>query len=767
MMEFISRRQGRSGTSPSNIVSAILEKKIPSKAYHLILITDGEIGVEEVDRCDNNIQHYNIRFAYATIYLVGRNIPANYSVQAAFSRHCGSRVIILRDDREYQEVAPVVEVKPEDLELLDGVSKIKSYKEFMNQYEGLTKALTARVLGSKGDRKLHDQFVQLQSRLLKRSLAKLPHGKLFEQAVDSNDFDLIVKAGSELVENYVQPPEDFEKNIQTLIRLSDGALRYTFTPDEIASTRATRAKKGKQVNVTSAVDVSTSTDNASFQCPISIEDETDPCVIIVKPPKPLLEGREKKFTDMVIDCPLNGLVDEQFVLEVIKCIDHPISLKSVREGENLKHPIVESPLTRRPVLGFLALGADESHVVASDWTLQQLFGKGLVLGARDFWFGVIWHIIYTGRVKYLMGIKDFVTEHMVFRLKKHIHTASLSGLSGFNQTPLRMDCAILFTLMSQFFDPKPPAQFDPLRSHLLCAFPLMDMVLAAGLKIPDVVKIFVMRTKTLIVLLNVAKKIGREALLSVGTALIQNSYEVRLEKIKKRFWKHVEFPLFNIPFVPLDGPATEASRNEALNKLPKSMRDIPINELYGLIQLADPKKPTIEIQIGLDWKAPDIPEVAHNWVHYDGKIDLLRNVKICPLTMRPYSEVEVEVEIEGGIEKKKVAWNEYMKNILGDGIILPAHKYYMEFCGKYDVFPSRDEFILYCLHRVNQSVNLGNAKTLMVGIGEYATSVMNDFNGVVKYETPKRLAEIFEKSSKLEDRKKLEVLDSTSSSSKK
>jgi hypothetical protein len=623
-------------------------------------------------------------------------------------------------------------------------------------------------------RKLHDQFIALQSRLLKRSLLKLPQTKIFEEAVDTNDFDKILKAGSELIANYVQPPEEFEKKIQELIRMSDGALRYTFTADQIASTRATRAKMGKKVKATSAVDTNGSSSSTggggeplTFQCPITIENETDPCIIIVEPHIPILQGRGKKFTDLIIDCPLNGLVDEQFVQEVISCMDHPISLKSVREGENLGHQITESPLTRRKILGFLPLGAHETHVAASDWTLQQLFGKGLVLGSRDFWFAVMWYIVYTGRIKYLTEIKDFLTEQMVFRMKNHKHTASLSGLSSFNQTPLRFDCAIMFTLYYSLFTPTPPVKYDPLRTHLLCLNILVELVTVAGLNVPDIVKSHVARIKTLIMLMNYARKVGREALLSVGAALIQNSYAVKLEKIRKKFWNFEEYPLFSLPFIPLDGPATDVSRAEALNRLPKRIKNVPINELYGLIQLVDPYKPTKDIQIELNWVPPPLPIVVHNWLHYEGKEKLLENVRICPSTMRPYSEVMMASggdsssssnSIEEGKEKSggKGSWNEHMNKIVGDGIILPLHKYYGEFCAKYEVFPSVDEFILYSFHRAKSSTNLHNPTTLMTFIASYAQNVVNNFNEVIKNLKVFEVVKIFEKGGNLKERKQLE-----------
>jgi hypothetical protein len=59
---------------------------------------------------------------------------------------------------------------------------------------------------------------------------------------------------------------------------------------------------------------------------------------------------------MIIDCPLNAFINKDFITEIINVIDHPISLKAVRDAETTNTPITTSPLTRRTILGFLPLG---------------------------------------------------------------------------------------------------------------------------------------------------------------------------------------------------------------------------------------------------------------------------------------------------------------------------------------------------------------------------------------------------------------------------
>jgi hypothetical protein len=150
--EFFIKKSASGGTKPTAIVSALVSMKIDYKKYHMILITDGEIEVDEIDRCDEGVKRNNIDFAFVTVFIVGRNIATNLSIQAAFCRNCGSRVVTLKDDKLYKEVEPEVQVSVEDQRLLNEVSKINTYEELTKLFDGLLRALTARMIGSKGDK---------------------------------------------------------------------------------------------------------------------------------------------------------------------------------------------------------------------------------------------------------------------------------------------------------------------------------------------------------------------------------------------------------------------------------------------------------------------------------------------------------------------------------------------------------------------------------------------------------------------------------------
>jgi hypothetical protein len=150
---FFAAKYGSGGTSPCQIISGILAKKIDTKMYHLILVTDGEISSSEVDKCDEIIQKNNITFGFVSVFIIG---TSNTSVQAAFCRKCGSRVFLLKENKPHNEVKPEMQISAEDHALLDEVSKINTYSELKIAYDGLVRALTARMMGTKGDKYVNE-----------------------------------------------------------------------------------------------------------------------------------------------------------------------------------------------------------------------------------------------------------------------------------------------------------------------------------------------------------------------------------------------------------------------------------------------------------------------------------------------------------------------------------------------------------------------------------------------------------------------------------
>jgi hypothetical protein len=716
--QFIAEKQGNGGTCPLKIAEAIHQYHLDAHNLILILITDGEVGVSEVDSCDSFIIKHNIRFASSICYIIGRSTSINLSVSCPFSRFCPFSTIQLKDETSYSQVQPAVCVTKEDIELLNNLNQINTFEELTFHYEPILRALTSRVFGTTGDRALRNECVALRVRITKNFVTKessLPEE--FTQALDSNNYQKTFEIGGKIISEYFRP-NDFESMIQLLIRMCEGAFRYTFDLNEIHAARATRANTIIQVDALSVEPLEVGEDHPTFKCPISYDNEIDPVIMICTPDQPLLAGLEKKITDCIIDCPLNALKIKTFVDILIQHIDHPVSLNTLREAENAGFDFQKSPITRKPIIGFIPLGPHKSHVNAADWSISKLITGGKALGNKDFWFALIWILVEQNRIPFLTDMLPFLREQMIWRLKNHTSSASLTGLSGYVQTRMRLDAAIYFSLASQKFFPPPDLKYDTLRCHIFHADYLLQLMNLVSINIPEEIKIQIIRIRAMMNLLSKSKKEGYIELLSLGTALVQNGFKVNRDNVHNELLNN---PNLRCLYIPLDGPASDSQIQDVLTQLPSAANQLPLNEVYSLIQLVDPQKSAVDIQIPLNWIAPPLPDIQYNWKHYQGKLDSLVHVQICPKTFRPYY-----------ILSDNKTWRDAFEKIINPcaGQILSTHSWYMDLCVKLNQIPTLDEMMIFAFGKILNK----NVSTLVDYSPVYFKSVMDDFKQLMKKE---------------------------------
>ncbi|KAH7820713.1 uncharacterized protein MONOS_2084 [Monocercomonoides exilis] len=722
---FFKAQRGGGGTTPSQIVQGLHEKVKNCEDYHLILITDGEVGTFEIDECDKLIKSYQMSFFFTTTYVISK-YGTNVSVSCPFNRYNGSVVIEISDNTPHEQVAPSLQVSKEDQALLDHVDSISTFEELKQQYDAISRALVSRTLGTTGDKTLHNQFVAMQNRIAKTfSKSDSDASKQLLEALSRGNMEEAYKAGGTIVSEYMCP-DSFASMIQTLIRLSDGGLRTTFNSKEINSTRASRAQAVATVEVsdTEILDPSSSSTPSggkltTFQCPVTYDDEIDPAIMICAPDEPLLVGKEKRLTDMLIDCPLNALHNEDFKKLLISHVDHPISLKALREAEELNRPITKSPLTRRPLAGFLPLGAHPSHAKAADWTLSKLVSGGKALGNKDLWFACIWLLVEEGELPFLEELKVHLREQMLWRLRNRTTAASLTGLVGFVTTPLRLDAAVFFTLCSAMFTHPPPPEADTLRAHIIHVEELMKLAQLASIPVPEEIVYFFKRTRVAMQLLSLSKRTSRQHVLSLAKGLVQKAVIINKENVKKELFD--THPDYQLPLVPLDGPADDEQIEKVLSMLPKHVKEIPLANVYHYLQMADPKLSAVDLQLPLIEKEPlAMPEPVVEWAHYEGKLPQLQHVPICPATLRPvYS-------FPGGD-----TWEDRFYRIIPkeSSRILSTHKLFMLLCARLMRVPSVDEFILFAYAHVSRRAN--PSSVLMPYVKEYLESVIDDFRKII------------------------------------
>ena len=676
----INGRNGTGWTSPSAIIKYLANNSI-KEIHHFILITDGEVSVNEVDNCDSEIKSQCMTFERFDGFIIGSKRSANMSVTCPFTRFCSHTVTQIEPGTQPETIA---DVSAEDFAIIEKIKTIDDIDVFMSSYPTMERVFAARLLGTVGDQELRKEVVKMQHRItdnMAKKSAKDDENALLMKSIESGDIQNSLALAGKLLQ--IQNTE-YEKCINALIRMCDGGLRQTFDATQIKSFRAKIADQAETVEVIDVDDAPTYV-QTTFECPVSYESETDPVILIARPNQPILNLIDNKFsTDNVINCPLDIFLCKEPLEAMKECVDHPLSLKSMREAENCGQPIAISPLTRKNLIGGLPLGASEEHVKAANWTLFQLTSGGKRLGNPDMWFAVIWTMIERNMLPFLNDVLPFVREQMIFRLKNHLTAASLTGLSTFCQKRLPLIGSCWFCLSSPFFITKETRNQNMLRFHLSHAQILKKMIDLVGYKLPDGFDRVLSRSIAFASMLRF-KRDHRESFDTMIRCLYQNSIHFEVSEDDKT--NHV--------FIPIDGPATEQSRDEVFKILPGACKKLELNELVWLSTFIDIQKSATENTFPMTEDAPPLPKFAINWSHVDAKFQVFEDIKICPKTMRPYCLID-------GVE-----WSEIYYKQFGEGtlMLIGCDAAFCKYVNTHGCFPTADQYIISYSKRLSSMSN--------------------------------------------------------------
>ncbi|OHT08007.1 hypothetical protein TRFO_23625 [Tritrichomonas foetus] len=731
---------GRGGTSPISVAQAC--HTVGEKGQeHLILITDGQVDVDSIDQADQYVVSNGVKFQLITAYVIKSSLidGVNMSVICPFTRNCPHTIYEVTFDADTPKTAELASVAEDDLIIARDIDLINSIEDFMKNYPSLLRALTARTMGTVGDRELRNKVIKMQNRICSNVKGTVPHiGKLLQDSLERNDLETSLNYGSQLVLNH-EVPSDFASKIQCLIRMCEGVLRFTFDPDSIQSARAERAKPVTPFEAIDTEDAYTETDSP-FVCPISYEDETDPAILIVKPEKPIMFTLGIKTVNQVIDCPLNAFFKKSVNTKTIETIDHPVSLRIIREAQQIGRPLVESPMTRRPILGAIPLGAHHSHVRAANWTLSKLFSGGKQLGNMDFWFAYLYLLIESGQIPYLQEVLPFVREQMIYRLKNSYSSASLTGLTGYVQRRIPLGTAIWFVLASPAFAIQPPIEYDPLRLHLLHPNLLLKLLELVKYPLPEGINRHIKRLRALFAMLSFCKWKPFDF-----NMLLRGMYQ-RWTLIDTKDINHSIFDKdFEIPrYVPVDGAPTLTQLQVIRDTLPRRCLGLTFEELYSLGKLVNPNKSAGSIPLPLDWTPEKLPDWRESWNHYDGLAEKFKNVEICPQTMRPYYKVGDKTWYEAHTE---------IVSIDSEHPVFSSSALYGKFVCKYGKYPTMPELVEFIF---NKRVIKGNDQSLMKDIKIYAKLAVDMFQKVIQDVHPDIFRNRFNLSAVIEKRIKME-----------
>ncbi len=217
--------------------------------------------------------------------------------------------------------------------------------------------------------------------------------------------------------------------------------------------------------------------------------------------------------------------------------------------------------------------------------------------------------------------------------------ASLCGLSQFVTTQLSTDLAVWYCVNSGYLNQ--PTNRDTFRYHLYNIEPMIEIVKALGYPIHKGINNHLARTKSLFSILAGYKKLNASSQKSFKEAtrsLYQNSIQINPKNIGKDFAKLEVVS----QFIPIDGEAPVEKIEKILSLLPKSLRDLQIDEIVHIVSLIDSQKVAADIPIDFNFKANPLPKTEVNWAYglKEAKEFDDNQYKVCPKTFRLYSNKE-------------------------------------------------------------------------------------------------------------------------------
>ena len=175
---FINKMEGN-GNTYSSLIAEIANSENNNNFEHLIIISDGEVGKNEIDKSDQKFKEYNIKFSYISTFLIYTGQFLDESVGCPYTRNCPGKTYIVDSRGNQREQASLYK---EDLNLFGNLNQIKSFELFKSKFEDIFRVFRTKCLGKNIGEK---DDIKIKFRELKNNI-KVPKDKI-------NDFNHLIK----------------------------------------------------------------------------------------------------------------------------------------------------------------------------------------------------------------------------------------------------------------------------------------------------------------------------------------------------------------------------------------------------------------------------------------------------------------------------------------------------------------------------------------------------------------------------------------------
>jgi len=698
-------------TVPRIVVDFCLQQGFSGK---LILITDGSIPKAQVNELDNFIESNGITLSFVQCYLIQTSKKKlDASVISPFiSRFPNSIDFLNQYGSNGQNLLANGYSKQS---LVEDMAKISTIDAFESRFDFLFSQIVSKMLGKDIDMDLRRSVLNIQKRLLYSMKAPVikDQSERILALLDSGKTKDALEFGSRIFQEYEFKYNniDWPSKLFHLLRMTTGSLKSVYSISAIKSSYA--ADRVDRAHVEEHFLVSEADNNEGngtlFECPILYEESSDCVLLIAGLEEPILKLVGDEIANDIIQNPLNALAYPEAIQKIIQCIDHPVSLLSMKSAEDTGKPITVSPFTRRTLMGGLCLSPCDSHVKASNYTISIIASGGKVAGMSDLWFALIWYLIETHKdLRYLENILPQIREAMIYRLRTAKATATMTMLPFNCITTLPLGAAIWTLLNMQHFEPMPQSAYGIIRSHIKIIPVYIRLMELIGFQGTENNYAFLKRF-SIYQFLNQNVKKAKTRELAAAHAITNKVIIIDRKNVSTK-----PFP-FIVSMIPIDGPPSPEMREKAMQLFPFCYRELTDDDFRIAITHVLCRRNN-NLNTSLNSLAP---YNIVNW-HYGLDPFKMPTIKICPTTCRPYLK-----DPQTGQN-----WKSQSKSVFGDlSNQANVHNWFIRYAKRYNTLPNQDTFIQYLYHNLTPkhgtlpAQTIQFVETVLSGYGEILTQI--------------------------------------------
>ena len=161
LKDFFEEMDGQKGTN-SSLIADIAEEEKDNNFEHLIIITDGDVKKEEIDKSDKKFKEYGLHFSFVSCFIIDTGDIKSESVGCPYSRDCPGFTYIVDKNGNQKELASLFD---EDIQIFNNLNEIKTYEDFILKYGNIHRIFRAKCLGKETDEELTKKFNEFKKNI--------------------------------------------------------------------------------------------------------------------------------------------------------------------------------------------------------------------------------------------------------------------------------------------------------------------------------------------------------------------------------------------------------------------------------------------------------------------------------------------------------------------------------------------------------------------------------------------------------------------------